>query len=197
MSGFRGINGASPLTWGPLHLFHVPTLHARPACHPNGAGKCLCDGRGRMRQSTVGPPQRLSRNQIRIVMHWHRQAVLFRRTQGTLASLASSLGLSVHELRRALTGDLRGLALSPQQRRQIKRWEARRRRFKAQHPSARSLAQSLNVSRSTLFLCIQKKGSYRNSSSRKPATRRGAAKLDAIAMRSSLLNSWGRVRVTD
>jgi hypothetical protein len=193
MPGFRGINGASPRAWGPLHLFHDPALRARSPCGPTGAGTRLCNGRWNMARSKVGPPQRLSRDQIRFVMRWHRQAVRFHRAQGTLASLAAALNLSVHQLRRALTGNLRGLALSAKNKREIKLWEARRRQFNAQHPTARSLAVTLNVSRSTLFLCLQNKGAYRSTPGRAAGPKRGRSQTDENRMRCALIASWGRV----
>jgi hypothetical protein len=135
------------------------------------------------------------------VMRWHSSTVRFRKRQGTLASLARSTNLSVNELQRALKGRLEGLSLSAQQRAEIRRWDTRRRRYLRSHPTAAALADSLGISRSTLFLCIQKKGIYRTAE-RSDARGEGGSCQSRQRVRqhdvtSVLLRSWRRVPMDD
>jgi hypothetical protein len=154
-----------------------------------------------MRPSTGEFPRRLALDEIRRVMRWHSSTVRFRKRQGTLASLARSLNLAVHELQEALKGHVEGLSLSAQQREDIRRWEARRRRFRKAHPTAAALAHSLGVSRSTLFLCIQRKGIYRTADKPGVPGERGSPqsrqKAGQYNVASALLRNWGRVRMHD
>lgn len=153
-------------------------------------------GRTFMDQLVGGYPHGLSRGQIQQVLRWHQRWVRFRKRQGTLASLARSVGLTVHQLQRALRGNSEGLGLSLEQRSLIARWQARRRRFQARHISAQKLAESLGISRSTLFLCISKKGAYKtrpragSGSQLGPALRRRGVDGEMSAVRSTLLRAW-------
>jgi hypothetical protein len=116
----------------------------------------------------------------------------FRTEQGTLMSFADSLGLTVAELRRALIGRWEGLGLNLEQKTQIADWKARRRRFAKRHPSAQTLARSLGVSRSTLFLCIEKKGVYRTAVKGEHPRRREPS---VVETNEALLRAWGRTPV--
>jgi DNA-binding XRE family transcriptional regulator len=146
-----------------------------------------------MTQIHGGSPRSLSRLQIQRVLRWHGALTRFRKKQGTLATFSASLGLTVVELRRALQGRYEGLDLSFEQRGQIARWKARRRRFEKRHLSAKQLAEALGVSRSTVFLCIEKQGDYQTlHRSEKPrAEDRSPVRANAV-----LLQAWGR-KVTD
>jgi hypothetical protein len=150
-----------------------------------------------MSRNVRGYPRKLSRSQIQRVLDWHTNLERFRRRQGTVAGFAQSLSLSVHQLERALRGDVDGLPLTPPQRRQITRWGARRRRFWSQQPTARALAQSLGVSRSTLFLCISKKGSYKTAHQSRDRRLLKGTRSGWLHVRTSLLHSWGRISVDD
>jgi AraC-like DNA-binding protein len=154
-----------------------------------------------MRTSTGGFPRKLDRKGIERVMRWHCSEVRFRQRQGTLASFARSLNLSVHELQRALKGRLGGLALSPQQRQNIRRWETRRRRFHKVHPTAAALARWLGISRSTLFLCIQKNGTYRTGHKSDGISERGASrgrrKAQQHGVTSALIRGWRRAQIDE
>ena len=147
-----------------------------------------------MRTSTGGFPPRLSPDKIRKVMRWHASGVRFRKRQGNLTLFARSLGLSVHQLQRALKGHFQGLLLSPQQRQDIRRWETRRRRFNKLHPTAAALARSLGISRSTLFLCIEKNGVYRTSVQTGHARHSSQRSVETNA---ALLHAWGRITRED
>jgi hypothetical protein len=157
------------------------------------ADACLI-GVDDMRTSTGGFPPKLDAEGSQRVMRWHRSEVRFAKRQGTLASFARSLNLSVHQLQRALKGRFDGLALSPQQRKDIGRWETRRRRFHRVHPTAAALAKSLGISRSTLFLCIEKNGIYRTedkSSANTPGyASRGRRTAGQQKLTSALLRGW-------
>jgi len=199
MSGFRGINGASPRKRGVPSIYST-TRHSALHRHadPDGAGHCLCLRRGFMDKLVGGFPRSLSRGQIQKVLRWHRSWVRFRQRQGTLASLAKAMELTVHELQRALQGDVTRLGLSVAQRKCIAQWQARRRRFRSRHPSAASLAESLGISRSTLFLCISKKGAYktrpRQERGSQPSSSLGRRRAEeSAAMRSALLRDWRTV----
>ncbi len=145
--------------------------------------------------------RKLDPDEIRRVMRWHSIGICFRKRQGTLASLARSLNLSVYELQRAMKGHVEGLSLSAQQRECIRRWEARRRRFRKAHLTAADLAHSLGVSRSTLFLCIQRKGIYRTADKPGAPGERGSPqspqKVGQYDVTSALLRNWPRVRMDD
>jgi DNA-binding XRE family transcriptional regulator len=147
-----------------------------------------------MRTSIGGFPPRLTLDKIHKVMRWHSSGVRFRKRQGNRTSFARSLGLSVHQLQRALKGHLEGLSLSPQQCQDIRRWETRRRRFKKLHLTAAALARSLGISRSTLFLCIEKNGVYRTSVKTDLARDPGPASVESNA---ALLHAWGRITMED
>jgi len=196
MSGFRGINGASPRKRGAPSIYST-TRHSTldRHAHSDGAGHCLCLRRWFMDKLVGGFPRSLSRGQIQKVLRWHRSWVRFRQRQGTLASLARSVGLTVHELRRALQGDVTGLGLSVEQHKYIARWRTRRRRFRSQHPSAARLAESLGISRSTLFLCISKKGAYKTRPREEGGSTRssslGRRRAEVLAgVRSVLFRNW-------
>jgi hypothetical protein len=145
-----------------------------------------------MTQSVGGSPPGLSRGGIQRVLRWHRALMRFRREQGTLKSFADSLGLTVADLRRALIGRWEGLGLSFEQKTRITDWKARRRRFAKRHPSAQTLARSLGVSRSTLFLCIERKGAYRTALKGDRLRPRGNSVVETNA---TLLRTWGRTTV--
>jgi hypothetical protein len=147
-----------------------------------------------MRTSTGGYPPKLALDKIRKVMRWHSSGARFAKRQGTLTAFARSLNLSVHQLQRALKGHIQGLALSPQQRKDIRRWETRRRRFHRVHPTAAALAKSLGISRSTLFLCIEKQGVYRTSIKTGHDRHPGSTSTGANA---ALLRDWGRIKKDD
>jgi transposase len=135
------------------------------------------------------------------VLRWHSSTVRFRKRQGTLTSLARSTNLSVYELRRVLKGRTEGLSLSAQQREDIRRWESRRRRYHKAHATATALAESLGISRSTLFLCIQKKGIYgtteRSDARGEGGSSRGGQKAGQHDVTSALLRTWRRVPMDD
>ena len=143
--------------------------------------------------------RKLDPDEIQRVMRWHSSTIRFRKRQGTLATLARSLNISVHELQRAMKGHVEGLSLSAQQRECIRRWEARRRRFRRAHPTAATLARSLGISRSTLFLCIQKRGIYRTVNKSDEIGEGGSPqsrqKAGQRAVTSALLRTWRRVRM--
>ena len=146
-----------------------------------------------MRRYKGGSPRSLSREQIQRVLRWYRTLTRFRTRQGTLASLSANLGLTVVELRRALRGRYEGLALSFEQRDEIALWKARRQRFEKRHLSAHQLARSLGVSRSTVFLCIEKKGVYQTSVRGENPRPKGPSTIQTNA---ALLRAWGR-KATD
>ena len=133
-------------------------------------------------------PRRLAPEEIARVMRWHASAIRFRKRQRTLAAFAHSLNLSVLDLQEALRGHFEDLSLSDEQFEQIRRWQARRERFLKGHRTAAALARSLGISRSTLFLCIQKKGIYKSAS---PSRRRGGE----YDVTSGLLRNWRRVEM--
>ncbi len=146
-----------------------------------------------MTRNQGGPPRSLSRVQIQRVLRWHRTLTRFRKKQGTLASFAATVGLTVVELRRALGGRYEGLALSLEQRARIARWKTRRRRFEKRHLSAHQLARSLGVSRSTVFLCIERRGIYQTSARGDKPRPKGSSTIQTNA---ALLRAWGR-KATD
>ena len=151
----------------------------------------------------VGAPRSLNRGQIRRVLRWQARLIRFRQQQGTLSSLAHSVGITVHELRCALKGQVDGLTLSDEQRRLIERWNVRRRQFRRRHLSARALARALGVSRSTIFDCIRRQGNYRQldigglSRKHNASAARTTVPLSAVDTRSTLLRAWRRFASED
>lgn len=89
-----------------------------------------------MPQKTGGAPPALDPDKINQVMRWHRRWVRFCRRQGTLESFPQSIGLTVHQLRRALKDDFKGLELADAKRLLIRQWKSRRRQFLARYPTA-------------------------------------------------------------
>jgi hypothetical protein len=145
-----------------------------------------------MNRKVGGPRPSLSRDQVQRVLRWNQSQVRFQQKQGTLASFSKSLGLTLWQLRRALRPRFGRLTLTLDQKKRIAQWKARKRRFQKQHPSARQLAKSLGVSRSTLFLCIDKKGVYPTlSDAQQPRT----PSVSPIRANTALLRAWG-VRTT-
>jgi hypothetical protein len=128
-------------------------------------------------------------------MRWHSSAVRFRKLQGTLASFARSLNLSVLDLQEALRGHFEDLSLSDEQLEEIRRWNARRERFRKVHPTAAALARSLGISRSTLFLCIQRKGLYQTSETGGIEETNSSQSRREVDVTSGLLRNWRRVEM--
>ena len=142
----------------------VDPLTADERCAtPTAQARRLCQVReNSVMSSQVGSPRKLTHAQIRRVLRWHARRVLFRRTHGTMRSLAQSIGASIHMVRRALrAGSVGGTGhLSSQQRRIVKCWRARYRRFYETQLPAHALARALGVSRRTIFDCIRRRGRY-------------------------------------
>jgi hypothetical protein len=82
---------------------------------------------------------------------------------GDLGVLRPTLGVSVHQVRRALKDDSTGRELSEAQRMLIRQWNARRQHFTAENPTTAALAKSLGVARSTVFSCIEKQSRYKSA----------------------------------
>jgi hypothetical protein len=196
--GFRGTNGILPTQARVPSIFSTTPRFAldRRALPITQANACV-NGVEHMNRKLRGHPRVLSRDQIQQVLRWHAHAIRFRKRQGTLAGFAKSLNLSVLQLERVLRGEGAELPLTVRQRRKIARWGAERRRFVAGHPTARALAESLGVSRSTVFHCISKQGSYKTAwQPPAGALAREGAKGSRIN-HSKLLRAWRRVAAGD
>lgn len=151
----------------------------------------------------VGSPRRLTQSQIRRVLRWHARLIAFRREHSTVQRFARSMGPSVPAIRRALGSANSATQLSRAQRRMVRRWYARYRRFVARQQSAQALADALKVSRWTIFDCIRRQGRYfqlderaLHRQARQPATRaRSARRVRFVedSQRAALLKAWRAV----
>jgi len=166
-----------------------------------------------MKQS-CGHPRKLTDAQIREVLKWHREALEFRRSHGTLEDLAILLGVSARAVRGCFENRISGARdghgiqtpsgrgrprhLNPSQIAFVIAWRTAGRRFHARHRSAASLADKLGVGASTIRDCIRRGGQYQQTADadvgKAPGSRGGHLPMSSHARRAALLRAWLRAK---
>ena len=166
-------------------------------------------------KAPCGTFRKLTNAQIREVLKWHKEAIEFRHSHGTLRDLASLLGVSLDAVRgcferrnpdTAESGEIRtphSVARRGRPRHldgaQIKfalAWRNSGREFHARHGNIASLARELGVGTSTIHDCIRRNGEYTQradaGAGQGSKFRQDHLPLSMNARRAALLRTWRR-----
>jgi len=183
-------------------------------CPPDRAGNAPENHQESAMKQSCGHPRKLTDAQIREVLKWHREALEFRRSHGTLEDLAILLGVSARAVRGCFENRISGARdghgiqtpsgrgrprhLNPSQIAFVIAWRTAGRRFHARHRSAASLADKLGVGASTIRDCIRRGGQYQQTADadvgKAPGSRGGHLPMSSHARRAALLRAWLRAK---